>query len=106
MNSDTVAGVADPGPRTRRLQTAVLRSVSRSSYLSIRFLRAQLREPIALAYLFARTTDTVADTTEISTAVKMETLQMLSNRIQGKAPRDVVSTRIASILQLPINTNQ
>ena len=106
MNSDTVAGLADPGPRTLRLQTAVLRSVSRSFYLSIRFLPAQLREPIALAYLLARTTDTVADTTEISTAVKMETLQMLSNGIQGKASRDVVSNLIASFVPLQTNKNE
>jgi len=49
----------------RRLQTAILRSVSRSFYLSIRFLPAALREPVALAYLLARTTDTVADTPRI-----------------------------------------
>src|SRR5947208_303702 len=104
MTSDPVAAVVGRGERSRRLQTAVLRSVSRSFYLSIRFLPAQLREPIALAYLLARTTDTVADTTEISTAVKMETLQMLSNGIQGKASRDVVSNLIASFV--PLQTNK
>jgi Phytoene/squalene synthetase len=44
---------------TRQLQTAILRSVSRSFYLSVRLLPAQLREPVALAYLLARATDTV-----------------------------------------------
>ena len=79
MNSQAVAGDADPGRTRRRLQTALLRSVSRSFYLSIRFLPAQLREPIALAYLLARTTDTVADTAQISGSVRMETLKLLSN---------------------------
>ena len=69
----------------------ILRSVSRSFYLSIRFLPVQLREPIALAYLLARTTDTVADTAQISGSVRMETLKLLSNGIQGTASRDVVA---------------
>jgi farnesyl-diphosphate farnesyltransferase len=85
------------------LQTAILRSVSRSFYLSIRFLPAQLREPIALAYLLARTTDTVADTTRISPAIRSETLKMLSNGIQGTASRDVVVDLIASIVSLQEN---
>jgi len=63
----------------RKLQTAILRSVSRSFYLSIRFLPAQLREPVALAYLLARTTDTVADTARIAGSVRMETLKMMAN---------------------------
>lgn len=39
----------------------LLKSVSRSFYLSIRFLPPQMREPVALGYLLARLTDTVAD---------------------------------------------
>ena len=87
----------------RRLQTATLRSVSRSFYLSIRFLPAQLREPIALAYLLARTTDIVADTTGISAAVRTETLKMLSNGIQGTASAEVVIDLIASFVPLQEN---
>ena len=82
----------------RKLQREVLRLVSRSFYLSIRFLPEQLREPVALAYLLARTTDTVADTAQIPGAVRMETLKMLSNGIQGKAARDVVVDLIASFV--------
>jgi farnesyl-diphosphate farnesyltransferase len=80
----------------RQLQTAILRSVSRSFYLSVRLLPAQLREPVALAYLLARATDTVADTAQIPGIVRMETLKMLSNGIQGKASRDVVVDLVAS----------
>jgi farnesyl-diphosphate farnesyltransferase len=40
----------------------LLRSVSRSFYLTIRVLPAALREPIGLAYLLARASDTIADT--------------------------------------------
>jgi farnesyl-diphosphate farnesyltransferase len=88
------------------LQTALLRSVSRSFYLSIRFLPAQLREPIALAYLLARTTDTVADTTRISRSVRIETLKMLSDGIQGKASREVVVDLIGSFVPLQENQSE
>ena len=84
----------------RKLQTAILRSVSRSFYLSIRFLPAPLRKPVALAYLLARTTDTVADTVSISSNLRTEALQTLSNAIQAKASREVVVDLIASFLPL------
>jgi farnesyl-diphosphate farnesyltransferase len=88
------------------LETTILRSVSRSFYLSIRFLPPQLRQSVALAYLLARTTDAVADTAEISGSVRMETLKMLSNGIQGKASRDVVVNLIASFVPLQANTSE
>src|SRR5215467_4815300 len=83
-----------------RLETTILRSVSRSFYLSIRFLPAQLREPIALAYLFARTTDTVADTARIPRTMRIETLKLLSDAIQGAASRDIVADLITSLVSL------
>ena len=104
MNSETVAGVDDRGHRPQRLQTVILRSVSRSFYLSIRFLPPQLRAPIALAYLLARTTDTVADTTRIPGIVRMETLKMLSDGIQGKGSREVVINQVGSFVPLQENT--
>ena len=88
------------------MDAEILRSVSRSFYLSIRFLPAQLREPIALAYLLARTTDTVADTAQISGSVRMETLKLLSNGIQGTASRDVVVELIASFVSLQENVSE
>ena len=83
---------------TQELGRTILRSVSRSFYLSIRLLPAQLREPIALAYLLARTTDTVADTTRIPGSVRMETLKMLSDGIQGKASPEAVINHVASFV--------
>jgi farnesyl-diphosphate farnesyltransferase len=85
---------------TQRLQTAVLRRVSRSFYLSIRFLPSRLREPVALAYLLARATDTVADTARISGTFRRETLQTLSKAIQGKASQSVVVDLVASFASL------
>lgn len=40
---------------------ALLKAVSRSFYLSMRFLPQEMREPISLGYLLARFTDTIAD---------------------------------------------
>jgi farnesyl-diphosphate farnesyltransferase len=97
--------VMSPGS-TKLLRTEILRSISRSFYLSIRFLPVQLREPIALAYLLARTTDTVADTAQISGSVRMETLKLLSNGIQGTASRDVVVELIASFVSLQENVSE
>jgi len=75
-----------------RFHGSLLRSVSRSFYLSIRILPARLREPVALAYLLARTTDTVADTARISGKLRAETLQTLSNAIQGNATRGSIDS--------------
>ena len=106
MTFQVVPGSGDPGHRFKELQTAVLRLVSRSFYLSIRFLPPQLREAIALAYLLARTTDTVADTAGISRNVRMETLNLLSNTIQGIASRDVVAEVIPSFVSLQENASE
>jgi farnesyl-diphosphate farnesyltransferase len=104
MNSDTLAGLDGSGRRSGNLRTAILRSVSRSFYLSIRFLPRQLREPIALAYLLARTTDTVADTARIPGTVRMEALKMFSDGILGKASRKMVVNQVASFVPLQENT--
>src|SRR5437660_5694229 len=86
-----------------RFHSPLLRSVSRSFYLSIRILPARLREPVALAYLLARTTDTVADTARISGTLRTETLQMLSNAIQGEASRNMIADFRASFAPLEEN---
>ena len=79
-----------------RFHGPLLRSVSRSFYLSLRILPVRLREPVALAYLLARTTDTVADTARISGTLRAETLQTLSNAIQGKAARGSIDSLAAA----------
>jgi len=88
------------------LDAEILRSVSRSFYLSIRFLPAQLREPIALAYLLARIADTIADTAQIATSVRMETLKLLSSGIQGTASREAVTELVASFVSLQENERE
>ena len=47
---------------SHQLLTSLLRDVSRSFYLTLRILPSGIRQQIGLAYLLARTTDTIADT--------------------------------------------
>ncbi|HKP03394.1 MAG TPA: phytoene/squalene synthase family protein [Chthoniobacterales bacterium] len=70
----------------RRLRGPILRSVSRSFYLSLRFLPQALRGPLSLAYLLARATDTIADTAQPPVALRIEALRQLAAAIQGTAP--------------------
>ncbi len=85
------------------LRGAVLRSVSRTFYLSIRLLPAPLRDPIALAYLLARATDTLADTAEVSATQREESLRVLARAIQGKVPEDAISSLRDSFAPLQKN---
>jgi len=62
-----------------------LRSVSRSFYLSLRFLPKALRDPLSLAYLLARATDSIADTVGPAVALRTEALHDLAAAIQGAA---------------------
>ena len=67
------------------LRGPILRSVSRSFYLSLRFLPKAIRDPLSLAYLLARATDTIADTVEPPVALRSEGLRDLAAAIQGTA---------------------
>jgi farnesyl-diphosphate farnesyltransferase len=65
------------------LNYPLLRSVSRSFYLTLRILPAAVRPQIGLAYLLARTTDTIADTELVSLEQRLAGLHALSERILG-----------------------
>src|SRR6185369_7868636 len=68
----------------------LLRATSRSFYLTLRVLPAAIRSQIGLAYLLARTTDTIADTEIVPPAQRLDALQNLRDRILGQnsAPLD------------------
>ena len=74
-----------------RLRGPILRSVSRSFYLSLRILPRALRDPLSLAYLLARATDTIADTAEPPVKLRAEALRDLAGVIQGTAPHDTAA---------------
>lgn len=65
------------------LLTTLLREVSRSFYLTLRVLPKAIRPQIGLAYLLARTTDTVADTEIVPVEQRLKLLQSLRERILG-----------------------
>ena len=52
----------------------LLKATSRSFYLTLRVLPARVRPQIGLAYLLARTTDTIADTEIIPPAQRRDAL--------------------------------
>jgi farnesyl-diphosphate farnesyltransferase len=66
--------------------SALLRGVSRSFYLSIRLLPAQLRQPVSVAYLLARATDTVADSAKLPAEERRDKLDSLAEAIDGRLP--------------------
>jgi farnesyl-diphosphate farnesyltransferase len=68
----------------------LLRATSRSFWLTLRVLPAAVRPQIGLAYLLARTTDTVADTEILPVAQRLAALKNLRERMLGQssAPLD------------------
>jgi farnesyl-diphosphate farnesyltransferase len=59
----------------------LLRHVSRSFDLSIRLLPGALQAPVAIGYLLARATDTVADTTALPLAERQVLLELMTRAI-------------------------
>ena len=62
----------------------MLKPVSRSFYISIRLLPKALREPVALGYLLARTSDTIADGSAVDVEKRIELLDRFARAIAGK----------------------
>ncbi|HLP78809.1 MAG TPA: phytoene/squalene synthase family protein [Candidatus Paceibacterota bacterium] len=67
------------------LLTELLKGVSRSFYTTLRVLPKSIRAQIGLAYLLARTTDTIADTEIIPAEQRLRLLELLRNRILGRS---------------------
>ena len=55
----------------------LLSAVSRSFYLSMRFLPREMRPGVAVGYLLARATDTVADTVDMDCRERLALLRMM-----------------------------
>ncbi|HEY2343403.1 MAG TPA: phytoene/squalene synthase family protein [Chthoniobacteraceae bacterium] len=75
----------------------LLRSVSRSFYLSIQALPKGLRAPIGLAYLLARASDTIADSAKASPEVRLAHLGAFQKMV-GENARDGVASLQHEIL--------
>lgn len=74
---------------------ALLRAVSRSFYLSIRLLPAGLRQPIAVAYLLARASDTLADTADLPSDERRDLLEIWSGALDGRLATSAAAARLA-----------
>lgn len=85
------------------LRGPILRSVSRSFYLSLRLLPTALRDPLSLAYLLARATDTIADTSEAPVKLRADALRDLAGAIAGTGPDEVVAALRNSFAALQTN---
>ena len=77
--------------RSNDLLGRLLRDVSRSFYLTMRLLPGPIRPQISLAYLLARTTDTIADTALLPPDRRLRALRELRERILGsnRAPLEL-----------------
>ncbi len=75
----------------------LLERVSRSFYLTLRVLPPPVREPLALAYLLARATDSVADTSPLPVAHRRALLKQMGERIASlhDAPLDLAPVAAA-----------
>jgi len=67
----------------RELERDVLKGVSRSFYLSLRFLPGPMRRPASIAYLLAPTSDTIADSAAIPAAERIAFLDDFALQVAG-----------------------
>jgi farnesyl-diphosphate farnesyltransferase len=67
-----------------QILTTLLRDVSRSFYLTLRVLPGKIRSQIGLAYLLARTTDTIADTELVPFEQRLTALDSLRQVLLGQ----------------------
>ncbi len=77
--------MSDETHHERELGGQLLAAVSRSFYLTLKALPKELREPISLAYLLARTADTIADTASVSAEVRIDCLERYRALVRGVA---------------------
>jgi len=71
------------------LLSSLLREVSRSFYRTLQVLPGAIRPQISVAYLLARTTDTIADTDLVPLDRRLEALDMLRGRILGLSDKPI-----------------
>jgi farnesyl-diphosphate farnesyltransferase len=69
------------------LLSGLLKTVSRSFYLTLRVLPAAIRPRIGLAYLLARASDTIADTDAVPKEQRLELLSAFRERVFGNIRR-------------------
>ncbi|MFM1944214.1 MAG: hypothetical protein RI897_3196 [Verrucomicrobiota bacterium] len=83
-----MSGSPPPSHPPTPLLTGLLKQVSRSFYLTLRILPQPVRQPISLAYLLARATDTIADTSIIPVNQRLHALDQLRHHILNPSPQN------------------
>lgn len=77
----------------------LLRAVSRSFYLTIHWLPQEMRQAVAVAYLLARATDSVADTSGAPVQRRVKALRDMDAAIGGRgADMQALSAELSSAL--------
>ena len=85
-----------------RFLADLLRGVSRSFYLTLRVLPKGIREPVGLAYLLARTADTISDTRVLPPPERLTYLHALTAQVLGQAAKPAagdIATRLMDGIQ-------
>ncbi|WP_291934717.1 squalene/phytoene synthase family protein [Limnohabitans sp.] len=86
-------------PGLSAAQRQLLRHVSRSFDLSIRLLPQALQAPVAIGYLLARATDTVADTTALPLDERQVLLDLMSQAIAAPSTSAPKSHELSRLTQ-------
>jgi len=79
----------------------LLKSVSRSFYLSLRFLPEAVRAPLGLAYMLARASDTLADASTAPLAARLDALDAFRGTLEFTASSSQWRTLAEQCSNLP-----
>ena len=82
-----------------RLLGPVLKGTSRAFYLTLRVLPGNLKKPLGLAYLLARTADTIADSKTASTGERLERLLEFRAQVEGKGEAGAIDPLVLTAEQ-------
>lgn len=83
------------------LETEILKGVSRSFYLSLRLLPRPMRRAAGIAYLLARTSDTLADSLKGSTNARIAALKDYLAQVKGEVSEKPFPSEVTSALVDP-----
>ncbi len=92
--------ISRPRPKPiddRLLVRDILKSVSRSFYLTIRVLPKDMRQPVAVAYLLARAADTIADTSVLAREERLERLLDFRRQVAGPSSVEEIDRIVSSV---------
>ena len=92
--------------RRRPMLTTLLKSVSRSFYLSVRVLPHRMREPIGIAYLLARAADTIADTPSMPVNERIVHLRKFRRIIAGEISSETIVELSTALAHLQPTTGE